>query len=97
MAMVDVHHTDGRTVFRAMSRGTMIKLFKADPETIDEARAERVWVRWHPQDEWAPVRLFAMKKHSASFVVKVEPAEAQAFLDSRPAEELPTRAKGAGQ
>jgi hypothetical protein len=93
MAMVDAHLTDGRTTFRVMSRGTLIKLFKqADlSDALDEAKAERVWVRWHPQSDWEPIKLFSAKRHSVAFTRLIERAEKQEFLDERPADELPKR------
>lgn len=91
MAMVDVHMTDGRTVFRAMSRGTMVKLFRKDLEEFDEGRAESVWVMWHPQAEWELLRVHYMKKHSVAWVREVPPKERDEFLLSRPAGEPGTK------
>lgn len=93
--MIDCHLTDGRTVFRAMSRGSMIKLFsnaeKADKMDDDDASVSTVWVRWHPQSPWERIRLLTLKKHSVAFTRKIEAPERDEFIASLPEEERPAR------
>lgn len=80
MAMIDAHLTDGRTVFRCMSRGTLIRMFKRDLDTLDEGRAEHIWVMWHPQAEWEKIAVHYVKKHSVAFIRNIGAEERNAFL-----------------
>lgn len=62
--MVDVHMADGRTVFRALARNNVVRLFTANLDELDSGRPERLWVNHgdHGPDERDP---FLVARHGA--------------------------------
>lgn len=77
--MIDVHMTDGRTVFRVKSRGNFIDLIGRKVSELDSNRAISCWVRWHPQDDFVPCRIMSVRSNSVSFTREIVGEERQEF------------------
>lgn len=78
--MVDVHMTDGRTIFRVTSRGPVVQLIQRDPEKLDESSTFKVWIDRGQGEGFKPARLYYLKKHSIAWVETIPGQDADAFL-----------------
>lgn len=78
--MIEIHMTHDSATFRLLGRGQLVKLAKREVETLDENDAVRCWVKWHPENEWEPLRLLTVRKASIAYTVALSDAVKQAFL-----------------
>jgi hypothetical protein len=78
--MIDVHLSDGRTVMRFASRGTVVTLIKRDPDQLDAHQSERCWIDRGQGEGFKPARLQYLRKHQIGWVEQLDHADADAFL-----------------
>jgi hypothetical protein len=85
--IVNVHMTDGRTVFQLRNRRDLSKLIHREPDS--DEHAVRAFVKWTPDSPWQPFRLTQIKRHSVAFVGSAVDAATALGLEEHDAAEVP--------
>lgn len=86
--MIDVHLTDGHTVFRMLDRARLVQLIKREPALLEQDRPLGVWLDRGQGEGFEPARLQYLRKHQISWVEQVTAAVRDPFLAQHAPAEL---------